>query len=224
MDINDNAEWSTQMQRCFRNLVKKKDGATAVEFALAFPVVIAMTMGIVEIGYISFAESTLEGAVRDASRAGVTNFAPTGMTREEFVHGQIEKFMENFHLVDTDGTGGIEIETVVYDSFSDIGEPEPFIDSPPVNGMYDEGECFTDVNGNGAWDSDMGAAGLGESGGVVVYRANVDLVLLTPVFRYLIDRESGSIRLSAATAVRNEPFSQTQQDLKGNAGQLGGCT
>lgn len=212
------------MKRVFRSIVTRKEGAAAVEFALAFPVVMVLTMGIVEVGYISFAESTLEGAVREASRAGVTNFAPTGMTREEFVHSQITKFMEKFHLVDTDGTGGIEIETVVYDDFADVGRPEPFSDADPINGVYDDGECFTDINGNGVWDSDMGAAGLGESGGVVVYRANVDLVLLTPVFRYLIDRESGSIHLNAATAVRNEPFSQIQQDLKGTAGSLGACT
>lgn len=212
------------MKRYLRDFVARKEGATAVEFAIAFPVVMAMTMGIVEIGYISFAESTLEGAVREASRAGVTNFAPTGMTREDFVRSQITKFMENFHLVDTDGNGGIEIETVVYDNFSDVGEPEPFIDATPFNGVYDDGECFTDINGNGVWDSDMGAAGLGGSGGVVVYRANVELVLLTPVFRYLIDRESGSLRLSAATAVRNEPFSQIQQDLRGSASTLGACT
>lgn len=46
-------------------------------------------------------------------------------------------------------------------SFGDVGKPEPYVDSSPGNGAYDAGEDFTDINGNGQWDSDMGQAGLG---------------------------------------------------------------
>jgi len=200
------------MKRLFRD----HTGSPAIEFALAFPVVIGLSMGVVEVGYIAFAESTLAGAVREASRAGVTNFSPQGMSREEFVLGQITDRMTRFPHTN------IDIETVVYDSFSDVGRPEPFIDEAPFNGVFDDGECFSDVNQNGQWDADMGQAGLGGSGGVVVYRASVDLELLTPVFRLFTGNETGTMTLSAATAVRNEPFSFVNQNLGGEADTICG--
>ena len=50
------------------------------------------------------------------------------------------------------------METLVYDSFEDIGKPEPLTDDNG-NGSWDDGEAFIDVNGNGVWDEDMGEAG-----------------------------------------------------------------
>ena len=52
------------------------------------------------------------------------------------------------------------MDTLVYESFADIGKPEPFTDQDG-NGAYNAGEPFVDVNGNGQWDADMGEAGLG---------------------------------------------------------------
>ena len=129
-----------------------RNGTPAIEFALAFPVILGLTMGIIEIGHITFANATLEGAVREASRRGVTGFIPDNTSREDHVRGRIIEMMEIFAI-----EGDIGITTRVYDSFADIGKPEPFSDDND-NGTYDEGECFTDVNQNGVWDSDMGVA------------------------------------------------------------------
>lgn len=188
------------------NLAIDRSGTPAIEFALAFPVIFGLTMGIVEIGHITFANATLEGAVREASRRGVTGFVPDNTSREDHVRSRIVEMMDIFAL-----EGDIAVDTQVYDSFSDIGKPEPFSDDND-NGTYDEGECFTDINQNGNWDPDMGMAGLGGAGAIVVYSANVNLRLLTPVFRWMTDAESGTIRLEASTAVRNEPFNLLKQN------------
>ena len=48
------------------------------------------------------------------------------------------------------------LTTLVYDDFASISQAEPFTDNKPENGEYDAGEAFTDINGNGRWDEDMG--------------------------------------------------------------------
>jgi len=190
--------------KAISRLLTERRGSPAVEFALAFPVVIGLTLGILEIGYIAFAESTLEGAVSDASRRGVTGFAPNASSREEYVEGRIIELMDKFTL-----EGPVDIETRVYDSFGDIGEPEPFTDDNG-NGSYDPGECFTDINQNGSWDADMAQTGLGGAGSIVVYTAEVNLRLLTPVFEWMTGSGDGTVQLDASTAVRNEPFNNVQ--------------
>lgn len=192
-------------------ILPDRDGSPAIEFALAFPVILGLTMGIIEIGHITFANATLEGAVREASRRGVTGFIPDNTSREDHVRGRIIEMMEIFSL-----EGTIEIDTKVYDSFADIGKPEPFSDDNG-NGTYDSGECFTDVNQNGVWDTDMGVAGLGGAGAIVVYTANINLRLLLPAFRWMTGSEDGSIRLEASTAVRNEPFNLLKQNVGSGA-------
>ncbi|GAB4121967.1 MAG: hypothetical protein Kow00104_05680 [Rhodothalassiaceae bacterium] len=203
--------------RFLKRLLFDDKGSAAVEFGLAIPAVIGLSMGVVEIAYIAFAEATLEGSLREAARAGVTNFAPEGTSREDYVLGIVLDQMNRFNI-----EGETEIKTRVYDSFSDVGRPEPFIDQgDPPNGVYDEGECFSDINQNGVWDSDMGAAGLGGSGSVVVYEARIRLRHLTPVFAMFSSSEGNSFELSAATAVRNEPFSFTNTNLGAVAPQVG---
>ena len=94
---------------------------------------------------------------------------------------------------------------MVYDSFDDIGEPEPFTDQEPMNGAYDAGEPFSDTNGNGTWDADMGTAGVGGPGDVVVYTVSYDWPLLTGMLFSWMGTD-GKVPLRASIAVRNEPY------------------
>ena len=94
------------------------------------------------------------------------------------------------------------IDTLVYDTFSDIGKPEPFVDAN-ANAAYDAGEVFTDVNGNGVWDADMGAAGLGGPSDVVVYQLTYDWGIVTPLMRRVMGE---TVEMVSSVAVRNEPF------------------
>ncbi len=73
-----------------------------------------------------------------------------------------------------------------------------------VNGQIDPGE-YVDINGNNQWDADMGAAGAGGPGAVVVYKVKYDWPLLTGLLTPLLG-QNGYVTLSVSTAVRNEPF------------------
>ena len=178
----------------------RKDGASAIEFALIAMPLILTIVGIVEVALILFVNVLMEGAVRDAARFGITGFSPANTDRTTVIRDIVRK--RTVGLIDM---SKVEIETLVYQNFSDIGKPEPFTDMPPFNGAYDAGEPFVDVNGNGKWDSDMGAAGVGGPGAVVVYRVSYDWQVLTGLMKPLLG-DAGVVHLSVSTAVRNEPF------------------
>ncbi len=186
-------------RRRWSDLRRQNLGAALIEFAFAAPLVILCVAAVIEFGMIMFVDSLLEGAVRQASRFGITGYAPAGVSRADLITQTI-----------VDGAVGlvqasdITITTLVYSSFSSIGQPEPFVDANG-NGTYDAGETFSDVNGNGKWDADMGAAGVGGPGDVVVYTATVNWPLMTHLLDDVIG-SAGRIRLSASTTVRNEPW------------------
>src|SRR3546814_7528090 len=57
--------------------------ATALEFAFALPVVLLLIVGMFEVAVIMFVNVSVEGALREAARFGITGEAPAGVTREQ---------------------------------------------------------------------------------------------------------------------------------------------
>jgi hypothetical protein len=171
-------------------------GATAVEFAVILPAMLLFIVGGIEMAVVLFIGSSIESAVLEASRYGITRPEP-GVSRADKVLEIVQA--KTYGLLDMDQ---VELETLVYDSFADIGKPEPFTDANG-NDAYDAGEEFTDVNGNGTWDEDMGEAGLGGGGDVVVYRLTYAWGVVTPVLREALGE---SVTHVSSVAVRNEPF------------------
>jgi Flp pilus assembly pilin Flp len=182
--------------RTARSLARCARGATAVEFALVLPFLLLAIVGGIEIAIVLFIGSSIEAAVLEASRYGITG-TEGGVSRAERVLTIVGN--KTYGLLDMDQ---VELETLVYASFADIGQPEPFIDQDGDD-TYDVGEPFTDVNGNATWDPDMGAAGLGGPSDVVVYRLSYDWGIVTPVIHEIL---GDSVRHVSSIAVRNEPF------------------
>ena len=65
-----------------------------------------------------------------------------------------------------------------------------------------DGEGFTDTNGNGEWDEDMGLEGVGDADSVVLYRVTYEVAPATPFTESLL----GRFTLVSTAAVRNAPF------------------
>jgi len=172
-------------------------GQAIVEFALVAPALLGLLFGIFEFSGILFAQTLLEGGARQASRYGITGSETAATSREDTILQIIED--NAYGIIDADE---IEVETLIYESFSDVAQPEPFTDENS-NSVYDEGEPFDDVNGNSEWDEDQGRDGLGGSDDVVVYRLRYDWEIMIPLFRPIF---GDSIPLDANVAVRNEPF------------------
>lgn len=185
------------VSRRWYRVVGDDHGKAIVEFALIAPVFLAMLGAVMEFSGIMFVQTILEGGAREASRYGITGSQPEGVTREEMILDIIEG--NTYGILDM---AELDMETLVYESFGSVGQPEPFTDENG-NGEYDDGEPYTDVNGSGGWDDDMGAAGLGGPGDVVVYRLSYDWDIMIPLFEPIFGE---TVTLQANVAVRNEPF------------------
>ncbi|MBN8850192.1 MAG: pilus assembly protein, partial [Sphingomonas sp.] len=81
--------------------------------------------------------------------------------------------------------------------------PEPFVDSNH-NGVRDAGECFTDINGNGVWDSDPGANGQGGASDVTMYTMTATYPRLFPIAKMV--GWSSKLTISAMTFLKNQPY------------------
>jgi TadE-like protein len=183
--------------RSARAAVVGDAGKAIIEFALVAPIFLGITLSIFEFSGIMFVQTLLEGGAREASRYGLTGQTPEGISRQDMI---LQIVSENsFGIIDVDE---LEMTTLVYGDFSDVGQPEPFTDENG-NDAYDEGETYTDVNGNGGWDDDMGAAGLGGPGQVVIYEMSYDWPIMIPLFRPFF---GDHVTLQANIGVRNEPF------------------
>jgi hypothetical protein len=174
-------------------------GQAIVEFAFLAPIFLGMLGAIMEFSGIMFVQAMLEGSAREASRYGITGFTSGGVSREDQIRAIVEQHTHG--IIDMDQ---LEMETLVYEDFADVGQPEPY-DDENGNEVWDNDEPFVDVNGNGAWDPDMGAAGMGGPGDVVVYSMRYDWWIMIPLFRPFF---GDSIPIRADIAVRNEPFEE----------------
>jgi len=187
--------------RQYMNFLSKvrhdNDGSAAIEFAFTAPLLILTIVAIMEFSMILFLNASLEGSLRDAARFGATGFQPTGVNRVDVIIQKIRDATLGLVPIDAD-----HVTILAYTNFSEVGQPEPFIDNNS-NGVYDVGEPYTDVTGNGQWDADMGTPGLGGPCSIVVYRVDTQWNLFLGLLANII---GNPIELKASTAVRNEPY------------------
>lgn len=186
------------MRRLVR-LIRGRRGVSAVEFALIAPVCMTLVCVFIDLSMVMFITNVMEGGLREASRYAITGYTEAGKTREQKI-AEIIKDHSYGLITETD----IAITYKIYPSFDDVGKPEPFVDGNG-NGKYDTGESFTDVNKNGVWDADMGAAGVGGPGDIVAYTVEYKWTLWTPLASEIWG-DNGQVKLTATIAVRNEPY------------------
>jgi Flp pilus assembly protein TadG len=199
-------------RRPWRHIISCIRGSSALEFAFVAPIVFLAITGIIDFMMVMFVSALMEGGLLDASRLGRTGFVPATETREQAIRDRIAS--ATIGLIDM---SKVTINTTVYPCFDAIGEPEPYDDDHPANGTYDAGEVYTDVNGNGQWDPDMGSTGLGGPGSIVLYEVQYNWAALTPLIGHFFG-PNGTIPLSVSVAVRNEPFGNPAAVVSGPAG------
>ncbi|MEZ5690381.1 MAG: TadE/TadG family type IV pilus assembly protein [Rickettsiales bacterium] len=179
-----------------RKFYSDRSGTTAVEFALIAPVFLLMLTGLVEFSLVMFVSSVMEGATAAGSRYGKTGYTIEGITRQQQIVNTVA--LRTTGLLDPEN---ITVNTTVYPSFESISQEEPYIDSNH-NGVYNVGETYTDVNGNGQWDS-AGVEGLGNANDVVVYTVSYPWTITTPIINSFFDNP---LIISSRTVVKNEPY------------------
>jgi len=177
-----------------RRLLRDRRGGPTAEFAMTLPAVLLLVLGFGDLAYQAYLESVLTGAVQKAGRDSTIQGAATETS-------QIDQNVIN--IVKSAAPQATFVSSREnYDNYSEIG-PEPFTDTNH-NGIRDKGECYSDVNGNGQWDSDPGVAGQGGANDVTYYKMQVTFPRLFP-FAWLIGW-SQKVTISASTILKNQPY------------------
>lgn len=183
-------------------LARDVRGVTVVEFAVVAPVMLIFIAGLLELGYVTFARSTLESAILVASRESRVAECPAEVA--DLLRSELTDRMEV--VMSHDGQPPVLTVRSYGTNFSNVGNPEPFNDIDG-NGSFDPGEPYTDTNGNGGWDVDMGKDGnFGAFGEVVEFSASFNVASLLPFFAAAVNNNEGFYTIRAETVVRNEPF------------------
>jgi Flp pilus assembly protein TadG len=186
--------------RQLRRFARNNEGAAALEFALVLPPLCLILVGMFEMSMLMFTQASMEGALREAARFGMTGSVTDPALRQTQILDIINK--DTFNML-TSPT----ISFMIYNSFNNVGSPEPWIDANG-NGKWDSGESYTDVNSNAKWDADQGKAGVGASAQIVQYTVQYDWHVITP-FMAPVFGNNGKVHLKASVVLRNEPWDAT---------------
>lgn len=183
----------TRRQPFARRLASAQQGAAAVEFAIVAPVFLLLLLGIFDIGQMAYLKAVLTGAVEQAARNGTLETANV-TTADDFVKNAVKPVMPNATFTMTRKS---------YYDFNDVARPEKFTDNDH-DGTCDHGEPYVDENRSGTWDADVGKAGNGGAGDVVLYTVTMTY---KPIFTLTTMGNYNTTRTLTAVGVRkNQPF------------------
>lgn len=184
----------TLVTRRLRKLTTDRRGATIVEFALITPAMMLLLMGLGDMLYQEYAQAVLNGAVQKAARdSGIEGGATQTATIDGKVIAMVQTVAKNATFVSSRKN---------YDTFTAVA-PEPFTDTNG-NGIRNAGECYSDINGNGQWDSDPGATGQGGANDVTLYTMTITYPRIFPVASLF--GWSSTNTISAQTLLKNQPY------------------
>lgn len=178
-------------------------GVTAVEFGLIAPTFLMLLLGVFDMGYNVYARAILDGAVQKAGRDSALE---TGTNATATLDAKVK---ENLGAI----ANGAEFtyERRNYRDFAKVGLPEDFEDGNN-NGNRDAGECFTDENANGTYDSDLGKDGVGGARDVVLYTVRMSYDRKFPLYGLVGISQDASI--VSATVLRNQPYGDQAAESK----------
>jgi Flp pilus assembly pilin Flp len=182
------------------HILSASEGATAVEYAILAPVLLLLLVGIIEYNALMYASAVLEGSTAIASRQGKTGYVASGMSQQDYIYGVIQARVNGI----LDPTQ-LQITSKSYANLAVVGKPEPCISPPATPCTGTPGVNFVDINYNGVWDADQGAAGLGTSGDIVVYTVTYPWKIMTPIMLNFLGT-NGTFTLTSSSIVKNEPY------------------
>lgn len=180
--------------RRLRGLRRDQRGVTILEFAMVAPVMLLLLLGLFDLGYRAYAASVLQGALHDAAR-----MATVGGYSMAQIDARVKTRLSNFATRSTVTTAAAS-----YYEFSGVSQPEKIVgDTVPLN-SYNPGDCFEDVNGNNAYDTDRGRSGTGNADDIVRYSVTITFPRVFPLGTFM--GWPNTQTLSANTVLRNQPY------------------
>lgn len=196
--LSSSVDSTSGEMRLVRQIVGNTWAVSATEFALLCPVLLLVIIGSFDMTQMIYANAMLRGAVEEAARSSSLEFGNAKQADQ--------------HVLDIMAPilPGVSITSsrVSYYDFADIDRAEKWNDRN-LNGTCDGGEGYTDENGSGSWENNVGKDGNGGAGDVVIYTVQAKY---TPVFRVPFSQTLGGERTLKATGIRkNQPFTLQSQ-------------
>ncbi len=176
-----------------RSLQGDEQGTTVMEFGLMATVFVTLLLGLFDLGQMVYTQSTLNGAVQTAARSSSLESGNTSSADTEV--------QDIVRLTAPDAT--VTTSRVSYFDFDDIERAESWNDADG-SGVCDDGESYSDENGNGQWDEDIGSDGNGGASDVVVYTVTVAYDPLFP--NPFVPGGADKRTLTSSTVKKNQPF------------------
>lgn len=181
--------------RGLKHLRQDVRGATLVEFAIVAMPLIVMMMAMFDLGFREYISIQLAGALDQSARQVTVGTATTVATVKASVTAQIRTILPG---------ATVTVVPSSYNAFSKVGKPEPITTDTAPTGVYNKGDCFEDVNGNGVWDADSGLSGTGGSDDIVYYTATVTYPEIVPMRRLL--GWSATETVTGTAMMKNQPY------------------
>lgn len=181
-------------------------GSALLEFAFTAPLWILLVLGSLDLGQMAYAKSLLSGATQDAARNASLETGDTTKA-DAMVEAQVRRIAPG---------ATVTTSRVSYYDFADIGRPEAW-DDKDGDGECNNNETYTDENGNGQWDADVGLSGNGGADDVVMYTVTVEYNRL---FRMPLMPGKTTRTITASAVRKNQPFAN--QD--GYGSEAGVCS
>lgn len=186
---------SARKLRGLKHLRQDVRGATLVEFAIVAMPLIVMMMAMFDLGFREYISIQLAGALDQSARQVTVGTATTAATVKASVTAQIRTILPG---------ATVTVVPSSYNAFSKVGKPEPITTDTAPTGVYNKGDCFEDVNGNGVWDADSGLSGTGGSDDIVYYTATVTYPEIVPMRRLL--GWSATETVTGTAMMKNQPY------------------
>jgi len=169
-------------------------GATILEFAIVLPVLSLLLLGLLDLGYRSYATSVVQGALHDASR-----MATVGSYSLAQIDARVKARLSNFATRST-----VTTTTTSYYDFSGVAQAEKIVgDTAPLN-AYNAGDCFEDANGNNTYNTDRGRDSTGGADDIVRYQVTITYPRIVPLGGFMGWGNTQTITQN--TVLRNQPF------------------
>jgi len=169
-------------------------GATITEFAVVLPVLCLLLLGLLDLGYRSYATSVVQGALHDASR-----MATVGSYSLAQIDARVKARLSNFAARST-----VTTTTMSYYDFAGVAQAEKIVgDTAPLN-SYNAGDCFEDANGNNAYNADRGRDSTGGADDIVRYQVTITYPRIVPLGGFM--GWSNTQTITQNTVLRNQPF------------------
>lgn len=188
--------FALRARRAYRtaHLGRDSSGATIVEFAIVLPVLCLLLLGVLDLGYRSYAASMVQGALHDAARmATVGNFTLAQ------IDARVKARLANFANSST-----VTTSTTSYYDFTGVAQAEKVVGDTAPMGSYNAGDCFEDANGNNAYNVDRGRDSTGGADDIVRYRITITYPRIVPLGSLMGWGNTQTI--TSDTVLRNQPF------------------